>query len=91
MKLCIKNKAPIWVGAVQKRFAWSIGLFLSTFVMFCMLVLGKYIEVSAPEVLQILNTMEQNIKNAAFIVTPFNPAILACGLCLVFMWLESVV
>lgn len=90
VKLFTKNKAPIWVGAVQKRFAWSIGLFLSSFVMFCMLVLGKYLEVSVPEVLQMLGTIEANIKNAEFIVTPFNPAILACGLCLVFMWLESV-
>ena len=91
VKLFIKNKPPIWVGAVQKRFAWSIWLFLSTFVMFCMLILWRYIYVWAPELLQLLNNMDQNIKNAKLIVTPFNPAILACVICLIFMWLESVV
>ena len=27
--LIVSNQAPEWVGAVQKRFAWSIGLVLS--------------------------------------------------------------
>lgn len=31
--LFTKNKEKLWVGAIQKRFAWSIGLFLSSMVL----------------------------------------------------------
>ena len=33
-KFLVKNKEPEYVGAVQKRFAWSIGLVLSTFMLY---------------------------------------------------------
>jgi mannose/fructose/N-acetylgalactosamine-specific phosphotransferase system component IID len=39
----------------------------------------------------ILEGIRSNIANNALIVTPMNPAIIACILCIVFMWSESVV
>ncbi|MDQ7009881.1 MAG: DUF4395 domain-containing protein [Candidatus Gracilibacteria bacterium] len=90
VRLFIKGKEKIWVGSVQKRFAWSIGLVLSTFVIFCMLLLSGYIESTNPSVLAIMEQISTNITNNALIVLPMNPAILACVLCIVFMFLESV-
>lgn len=92
VKLFIRKKEPIWVWAVQKRFAWSIWFFISTFVMFCILILWKYTNMDVPpEVLNIWQTTSINIQNWSLVVVPMNPAILACVLCLVFMWFESVV
>ncbi len=87
----IKSKEKLWVWAVQKRFAWSIGLVLSSFVMYCILLLWEYVHVDAPAVLQAIQTLWINISQNALIVTPMNPAILACVLCIIFMWFEAVV
>ncbi|MFZ2256432.1 MAG: DUF4395 family protein [Patescibacteria group bacterium] len=38
----------------------------------------------------ILQATQANIANGALIVTPMNPTIMACLLCIVFMWSESV-
>jgi hypothetical protein len=91
VRLFRKNKTPLWIGSIQKRFAWSIGLFISTFVMFCLLVLGKFITMKDNPVVEwIWKVTAENIANQAIIVVPMNPAIIACVLCLIFMWLESV-
>lgn len=34
----VKNQTPEYVGAIQKRFAWSIGLFLATVMLFLLFV-----------------------------------------------------
>jgi hypothetical protein len=93
--LFLKKWEPIWVWAVQKRFAWSIGLFLSTFVLYCILILGRFIGTMAGEqekaVSAVLAGVAANIAQNALIVLPMNPTIIVCLLCIVFMWLESVV
>ena len=50
VRFFIKDKEKIWVWAVQKRFAWVIWLILSTFVLFCMLLLSWYMESTNPEI-----------------------------------------
>jgi mannose/fructose/N-acetylgalactosamine-specific phosphotransferase system component IID len=39
----------------------------------------------------ILIAIQANIASGALIVTPMNPTVIACLLCVVFMWCESVV
>ncbi len=92
VRLFRRGKSPIYVGAVQKRFAWSIGLFISTFVVFCLLILGKYITMKDNPVVEwIWKMTAENIANNSLIVVPMNPAIIACLVCIIFMWFESVV
>ena len=86
----IKAKEKIWVWAVQKRFAWSIGFVLATFVIFCMLLLSWYMWSTDPSVLAIMEQINANLSSNALIILPMNPAILACVLCIVFMFLEAV-
>jgi len=86
----IKNKPKLMVGAVQKRFAWSIGLILSLFVIYCMLLLSWNLETTNVEVLSKIELLNQNIINGKLFVIPMNPAIIACFLCIFFMFLESV-
>jgi hypothetical protein len=76
---------------VQKRFAWSIGLVLVGFVLFCILMLGGYTGMAIPIMQAIWDGTAQNIASGALIVTPMNPTIIACFLCIVFMWSESVI
>lgn len=40
-RIVIKNQEPEFTGAPQKKWAWAIGLFMST-VMFCVIVLFEY-------------------------------------------------
>lgn len=95
VRLFLSKWEEIWVGAVQKRFAWSIGILLSALVLYCILLLGQYIAPSEwPQmtaVLGILQATQTNIANGALIITPMNPTIIACLICIVFMWSESVV
>ena len=77
-RLFIKKKEKIWVWAVQKRFAWSIGFALATFVIFCMLLLSWYIWSENPSVLAIMEQITTNLTNNALIIIPMNPAILVC-------------
>ncbi len=86
----IKNKKQILVWAVQKRFAWVIGFILSIFVIYCLLLLSWILESLNPQVLAIIEQIKVNIINNSFIVLPMNPAILACVLCIIFMFFESV-
>lgn len=73
----VKNQKPEYVGAIQKRFAWSIGLGMSS------VVLGFI-------VYQLFLTsgcsMASSLGGSSCVI-PF----LFCGICLVFMWLESAV
>ena len=41
-RLMVSNQNPEYVGAPQKKFAWGIGLFLSTLMFFLMVVLNTY-------------------------------------------------
>lgn len=76
---------------MQKRFAWSIGLVLVGFVLFCILMLGGYTGMVNPVMQSIWDGTASNIASGALIVTPMNPTVIACLLCIVFMWSESVV
>ncbi len=96
IRLFLRKKDPLWVGAVQKRFAWTIGLIISTIVVFCLMIQsGSFIEWGGPfhmghqEYLKMLGSL--NITESSLIVVPINPPIILCILCLVFMWSESVV
>jgi|GEM_PF-2979517 len=40
---------------------------------------------------EILEATRVNLANGALIAAPMNPAVIACLLCIVFMWSESVV
>lgn len=57
----VSNQRPEWVGAIQKRFAWSIGLAMASAMMVLVLWLG--------------------VRGVVPLVF--------CGVCLVFMWLET--
>lgn len=37
----IRKRKPEWVGAMQKRFAWSMGLIFSTLVLVCLWIQSK--------------------------------------------------
>lgn len=74
----VRNQRPEYVGAVQKRFAWSIGLVISSIV----LGLVGYQLFLAPVCLH---------PGALTIASSCLLPMTLCGLCLVFMWLESVV
>jgi hypothetical protein len=95
VRLFLKKWGEVWVGAVQKRFAWGIGIFLSSFALYCILLLGQYIApMEWPQMIavsDILRVTQENIANGALIVAAMNPTIFACVLCIIFMWSESVV
>lgn len=94
VRLFLDKREAYRVGSVQKRFAWSIGIFLSIFVIYCLLILGGHIAPSegpqAEAVQWIFAATQANIKANALIVAPMNPAIIACLLCLIFMRSESI-
>jgi len=77
-----------WVGAVQKRFAWGIGVFLSTFVVFCVLIISGTLNEAG--IMTEVYTEYLSFPIFAPMMIPMNPAILACLLCIIFMTLESV-
>jgi len=74
----VSNQRPEYVGAVQKRFAWSIGLFISSLV----LVLVGYQLFLAPVCLH---------PGALSIASSCLIPMTLCGICLLFLWLESAV
>lgn len=76
-KWLTKNQRPEYVGAIQKRFAWSIGVVFSTIVLS---FLGYQLFL-APSCVY---------NGFIFLEGCFIPMFL-CGVCLVFMWLESAV
>lgn len=94
VRINLKKWEEVWVWAVQKRFAWSIGLALSGFALYCILILWGFVAPAAgPQaetVAKIWATTTVNLKMNALIVTPMNPTLIACLLCITFMWLESV-
>ncbi|MGB4834079.1 MAG: DUF4395 domain-containing protein [Candidatus Moraniibacteriota bacterium] len=73
--LLVRNQRPEYVGAVQKRFAWGIGLVMSSAVLF---LIGKQLYFVAA-----CNSSTLSGTSPCLI-----PMIL-CSLCLVFMWLET--
>lgn len=75
--LLVRNQRPEYVGAVQKRFAWGIGLLMSSAVLF---LLGNQLYIATS-----CNSLTIDGTSPCLI-----PMIL-CGTCLVFMWLESAV
>lgn len=94
VRLFLNKTKTMRVGTVQKRFAWTIGLILSSFVLYCLLILGWHIAPAewpqAEAVQGIRAATQSNIEANALIVAPMNPAIIACLLCIIFMWSESV-
>ncbi len=41
-RLIVKNQTPEYVGAAQKKFAWIIGVFLSSFMFILMVIVNSY-------------------------------------------------
>lgn len=82
------KETQCFVGAVQKRFAWSVGLFLSTFVLFCVLILSG--KLNSIGILTEVYTMAQELPIYPPMAIPMNPAIIACILCVIFMTAESI-
>lgn len=76
-KWLTKNQRPEYVGAIQKRFAWSIGVGISSIVL---LILGYQVFFTAT-----------CIPVAFGLSTLCLISMGLCGICLIFMWLESVV
>ncbi len=74
--LLVRNQRPEYVGAVQKRFAWSIGLVMSSVVLF---LIGKQLYFVAA----CTSTTLTGGTSSCFV-----PMVL-CAVCLVFMWLET--
>jgi hypothetical protein len=92
------KKEPYWIGAVQKRFAWSIGVFISTAAFLCIVFQSGFFVDVAPFFQSAYDGIQVALKQDTFIkdqyqlmYTPMNPPMLLCILCLVFMWLEAVV
>lgn len=69
----VRRQKPEYVGAIQKRFAWSIGLILSSIVL---VLIAR------------INFFSGATCSATVLSPCFVPMIL-CGICLFFMWLES--
>ena len=94
MRLFLDKKKTLRVGTIQKRFARSIGIFLSVFVIYCLLLLGGHIAPSegpqAEAVQGVRAATQANIAANTLIIAPMNPAIIACLLCIIFMWSELV-
>ncbi len=90
----IKNIEKVYVWAIQKRFAWSIWLIISSLVLLC-LILQSWVLIDMGftnnTLLEIQkHTIERQNLNWLFI-TPLSPPILLCFICVVFMWFESIV
>lgn len=71
----VHRQKPEYVGAIQKRFAWSIGLALSSIVF---ILIGKIFLFS-----------NGTCGTSVFGLSPCFAPMLLCSLCLFFMWLES--
>ena len=71
----VHRQKPEYVGAIQKRFAWSIGLVLSSIVL---ILIGKIFLFS-----------NGTCGASVFGLSPCFAPMLLCSLCLFFMWLES--
>jgi hypothetical protein len=72
----VRSQRPEYVGAVQKRFAWSIGLFLSSIVL---ALVGYQLFFAA----SCLHPAALAVGSSCLL------PMMLCGVCLVFMWLES--
>lgn len=89
----LRRGASQYVGAVQKRFAWGIGLVISTLVGLCLLIqAGTLVDwgVASPGLIEIKNFIASRTFMDEFIAAPVTPPVLLCFLCVGFMWFESV-
>lgn len=94
VRLFIKKSPKIYVWAIQKRFAWIIWLIISTLVLFCLIVQSWILLdwwFTYKELIEIQKFTLERQNLSSIMITPFSPPILLCVLCIVFMWLESVV
>jgi hypothetical protein len=73
----VRNQRPEYVGAIQKRFAWTIGLVLSGIV----LAILSY---------QMFLATSCTLIAPSLALTCALPMAL-CSLCLIFLWLESAI
>lgn len=80
-------KRTYWVGAFQKRFAWGMGLVLSSITLVCVLItsgllnhFGIWSEVYA---------MSRALPVLPGLAVAITPPIIICVLCIVFMALEA--
>jgi hypothetical protein len=80
-------KTKYFVGAVQKRFAWSLGLFLSTFAFLCILIISGFLP--SMGICQPVYEMINAKPIPPFMAVPMSPPIIACILCIIFMTSES--
>ena len=76
-KWLTRKQKPEYVGAIQKRFAWSIGVVFSTIVL---IILGYQVFFAS-------SCLHGGALAGSTCVLPM----LLCGICLVFMWFESAV
>lgn len=72
-----KKQRPEYVGAIQKRFAWSIGVGISSIVLILIGYQLFFASICAPE-----------LFGMSFLCLL---AMMLCGVCLTFMWFESAV
>lgn len=91
------KREPYWIGSVQKRFAWSIGLFISSAAVACLVFQSGLFVEYGETFRSAYETIQKNLKMSEFVkdprqlmLTPITPPMILCLICLVFMWLESV-
>lgn len=69
----VRHQKPEYVGAIQKRFAWSIGLVLSSVVLVLITRINFF----------------SGVTCSATTFSPCFVPMALCSICLFFMWLES--
>jgi hypothetical protein len=76
-----------WVGSVQKRFAWSLGLVLITIALGCVLVTSGTL--ASFGIGTALYAFIQTLPHGPYMAVPFTLPMLVCVICIIFMALES--
>lgn len=79
---------PYWVGSLQKKFAWKVWLVLSSFAFFCILIVSGFL--AWYNILTESYEISQTLPRISWTAVPFTPPLIACILCIIFMFLESV-
>jgi len=88
VKVFCRERSVYWVGAVQKRFAWSLGLVLSSFSFFCILIISGFLPSFG--ICTVPYEIVLSMEVPAGMAVPFTLPLLLCVVCIVFMTLESV-
>lgn len=89
----VRNSPAQYVGAVQKRFAWGIGLGISTLVAICLLVQsGTLVDwgIANQGLVETKDFIAKRTNMDEFVAAPVTPPVLLCFVCVAFMWFESV-